>query len=174
MRVPLRELPEGHALRVLEGPAEDYDLGEWIEPVGPVRAALDLDKRGDQVTVRGQVAVAGAMVCSRCAKPFPAEIAAELLVVADGRGSDSPEDEAALEEEGSILYHDGLELDLGGPIREALILEVPAAPLCREDCRGLCPRCGQDWNESPCGCPRGVGDARWNALSSLEKTDREG
>jgi len=57
-------------------------------------------------------------------------------------------------------------LDLGGPLREELILAVPEFVLCRDDCRGLCPRCGKDLNVGPCSCAP-AGDARWAALESL-------
>jgi uncharacterized protein len=51
-------------------------------------------------------------------------------------------------------------------VRDALLLELPLAPLCREDCRGLCAHCGADLNDGPCDCapPR---DPRWDALDVL-------
>jgi uncharacterized protein len=58
------------------------------------------------------------------------------------------------------------DLELGDVIREALILAAPEYPLCREDCRGLCPRCGAELNEGPCGC-RSEADPRWAALDAL-------
>ena len=58
--------------------------------------------------------------------------------------------QAELERDDYMLFHDGRRLDLRDEAREALLLEVPMVPLCRPDCRGLCPRCGADWNEGPC------------------------
>jgi ribosomal protein L32 len=49
-------------------------------------------------------------------------------------------------------------IDLGPMVRDAIVLELPMAPLCRDDCRGLCPQCGADRNESECGC---VAPANW-------------
>jgi uncharacterized protein len=43
-------------------------------------------------------------------------------------------------------------LELGEAVREELALAIPAFPLCREDCAGLCPGCGADLNAGPCGC----------------------
>jgi uncharacterized protein len=51
-----------------------------------------------------------------------------------------------------MAFHDGRHLDVSEEAREVLILELPIAPRCREDCRGLCPRCGAELNEGPCGC----------------------
>jgi uncharacterized protein len=63
------------------------------------------------------------------------------------------------------------EIDLGEAVREALILAIPEFPLCREDCRGLCARCGADLNQGECRCPRAA-DLRWGALQAL-RNDKE-
>jgi uncharacterized protein len=47
-----------------------------------------------------------------------------------------------------------------------VLLDLPLAPLCSEECLGLCPRCGQNWNLSSCACPP-EGDPRWSALDAL-------
>ena len=51
-------------------------------------------------------------------------------------------------------------------VRDAVLLDLPLAPLCSEECLGLCPQCGANWNEGSCGCPP-VTDARWAALDRL-------
>ncbi|HZT68072.1 MAG TPA: DUF177 domain-containing protein [Acidimicrobiales bacterium] len=68
----------------------------------------------------------------------------------------------------------GDELDLEPLARDAVLLELPQAPLCREECRGLCPTCGADLNEVRCECPPAGGDPRWAALDSLRQTDSHG
>ena len=57
-------------------------------------------------------------------------------------------------------------IDLGLLARDAVVLELPMAPLCREDCAGLCVQCGANRNEGDCGCvaPR---DPRWANLDVL-------
>ena len=55
-----------------------------------------------------------------------------------------------LGEDDGLVFHDGRHVDLDAGVREAALLARPMAPLCRPDCRGLCPRCGADWNEGPC------------------------
>ncbi|MGQ0538466.1 MAG: YceD family protein [Gemmatimonadaceae bacterium] len=57
-------------------------------------------------------------------------------------------------------------LDLRPAIREQWLLAVPPFALCREDCKGLCPRCGADLNAGPCGCGPQA-DAPWSALRPL-------
>jgi uncharacterized protein len=60
-------------------------------------------------------------------------------------------------------------LDLREPIREELVLNVPPFPLCREDCAGLCDKCGADLNSGSCDC-RPDRDPRWAALEGLKGT----
>ena len=77
---------------------------------------------------------------------------APFELFADRSGAGSRRDETALERDDYMLFHDGRKLDLNEPVREALLLELPMAPHCREDCNGLCPRCGADLNDGPCAC----------------------
>ena len=58
--------------------------------------------------------------------------------------------------------------------RDAVLLELPLAPLCRPDCAGLCPTCGADLNEGPCACPPAEGDPRWAALDALRSSGSGG
>jgi len=60
-------------------------------------------------------------------------------------------------------------IDLAPLAREALLLELPLAPLCQAECAGLCPTCGADLNAGPCGCAGVVADARWLALDELRE-----
>jgi uncharacterized protein len=70
-----------------------------------------------------------------------------------------------------ILPPRAAEIDLADAVREALILAMPEYPLCREDCRGLCPRCGADLNQGPCTCPPPT-DPRWGALETLRNDEK--
>lgn len=168
MKLLLSECPEGHKQMALEATAEALDLGALIETRGPVSVTLDVERRGDQLAVRGTARVILKASCARCAQPVERLLEGEILAFADRRGKDEPRDEAALEQEGSILYHDGMELTLTDPIREAVLLEEPAQVLCREDCKGLCPQCGSDLNLETCSCAsRGV-DPRWEALKNVD------
>ena len=65
------------------------------------------------------------------------------------------------------LRPEGEVVDLRPMIREELLLVVPEFPVCREDCRGLCPRCGTNLNESECDCRSAEADPRWEALRKL-------
>jgi uncharacterized protein len=169
VKIKLRDIPEGHSPLILESSGESLNLEPWVQAQGMVRLEADVDRMRDQLTIQGTVRGQALGECGRCTGPLEHELTAVLLVIADLRGSDAPQDEAALEQEGSILYHDGLILDLTDPVREALILEEPLVVRCRPDCRGLCPVCGKDLNTGSCDCQRDMTDPRWSSLAKLRK-----
>lgn len=167
MKILLRDIPQGHSLIEQAAPPSSFDLTDWLHPVSPIEIRLEADRRDQQVTLQGEVGLTARDTCGRCLVEFQFEVRAEVLIFADRRGSDEPDEEDALEQEGSILYHEGLELDLAPAIREALILEAPQVVLCRPDCKGLCPECGENRNEVSCGCAPSNRDPRWEALKGL-------
>lgn len=61
------------------------------------------------------------------------------------------------------------QIDLEPVLIEAVMLELPVAPVCKEDCKGLCPNCGTNWNTSTCKCPTEITDPRWAALDQLKE-----
>ena len=124
--------------------------GQWH---GKARGELDVERTGEQVTVRGFVHALADLECFRCTRPFELDVRTALEVFADRAGTGRHEDvDAELERDEYMQFHDGRHLDLSQATREVLLLELPIAPRCREDCRGLCPRCGADLNEGPCEC----------------------
>ena len=95
-------------------------------------------------------------ICRRCAVP----VSGDLEIAVSERFGDGP-----LGEDDLYPIVDDT-IDLGPLVRDAIVLELPMAPLCREGCRGLCPQCGADRNEADCGCVAPV-DPRWANLDVL-------
>jgi uncharacterized protein len=97
--------------------------------------------------------------CRRCLQAVRGELTAEVLELyrPEGQGEDA--------EDTYILGID--HLDLRPLARDAILLELPLAPLCRPDCAGLCPICGADRNDTPCDCGNEAVDPRWAALDAL-------
>jgi uncharacterized protein len=58
-------------------------------------------------------------------------------------------------------------LHLNESIRQSIIVSIPIAPICSDECRGLCPRCGKNLNEGPCCCSDEEIDPRWEPLKAL-------
>jgi len=83
--------------------------------------------------------------------------------------SEKGSDEVAIHEaETEIGYYVGEGMDLEDSLREQILLAVPIKTLCRYDCKGLCPTCGANRNEQPCGCDQSKPDPRWAALAELK------
>jgi uncharacterized protein len=108
------------------------------------------------IEVAGTVSAPWVGICRRCTTP----VSGRLELSVHERYADAP----VAEDELYPIADDTI--DLGPLVRDAIVLDLPMAPLCREDCAGLCPQCGADRNEGPCGCvaPR---DARWANLDVL-------
>ncbi|HEY5906631.1 MAG TPA: DUF177 domain-containing protein [Vicinamibacteria bacterium] len=129
---------------------------------------------GDSVHLRGRLSAGLGLECNRCLGGFDLAVDHELdlfyLPHAPDAEGEEEEDEVELgDHEMVVAYHDGSRLDLGEMVREQLYLTVPMKRLCREDCKGRCPRCGQDLNASPCACPapEAQTDPRLAALKKL-------
>lgn len=150
--IDLGSLRQGRTRVELEADARELELPDdgWA---GPIRGAFDVEKTGESVTVRGEVAATARLECVRCLAAFDRPVRAALEVFAERTGGSRARDEAELERDAYMRFHDGRRLDLRAEAREVLLLELPMVPHCREDCRGLCPKCGADRNEGPCGCP---------------------
>ena len=149
MIVDLQRLdPEGERLTGAE-PGDVLDVHEeGVETGEPVRYRLDVRRVTDELLVRGVVEAKVEFVCSRCAKRFRRRVADEAF-------------ERAIPVEGRET------VDLTADIREAILLSFPNYPLCRADCRGLCPQCGASRNRGPCGCRAAHDGEEWKALDGL-------
>lgn len=123
----------------------------------PSALALDLrvDRQGDQFTLRGKASTRVAEECARCLRRSDSPISFEFTAFAD-RSAATQADEATGADE-YVLRHDGRSLELDEEVREQAILARPMLSLCRPECAGLCPRCGADLNDGPCGCEGGAG-----------------
>jgi uncharacterized protein len=113
----------------------------------PVEVAGRLSRAGDdaflwQARVRGNAHGS----CRRCLNEvdIPFELALDVMFSAD---PEIAEDPAVYPLKPPVL-----QVDLRPAVREEIALAVTAFPLCREDCAGLCPRCGADLNAGPCAC----------------------
>jgi uncharacterized protein len=112
----------------------------------------------DGLTVSGEIRSTWTGTCGRCLGPAEGAICAEVHELYQAH----PTSEDAFPFEGD-------QVDLEPMVRELVLMELPAAPLCRVDCAGLCPTCGADLNEGPCGCDAETRDPRWAALDALRE-----
>jgi uncharacterized protein len=131
---------------------------DTIVPEGAeVEADVTLESLPDGIVVSGVVTAPWEAQCRRCLKPVEGHVAARVRELYRQEPVDG--DDAYVVE--------GDRLDLTPLTREAVVLDLPLAPLCRPDCRGLCPVCGADRNETDCGHGGAARDERWAALDAL-------
>lgn len=132
--------------------------GSAVPLGGEVTVDVVLVPLGPSIEAVGRVTAPWEGECRRCLRLVRSEARAEVRELFE---------EEPVEEETYPLSLG--EIDLESLAREAIMLELPQAPLCREDCRGLCPVCGADLNEVACSCGPVI-DPRWGALDQL-RTD---
>ncbi len=107
--------------------------------------------------------------CARCLEPVGQPVQRDFDLVYRPQGIDAGQDEIAVSDpESEVGYYTGDGLLLEDVLREQLLLAVPMKTVCRQDCKGLCPQCGQNLNLGPCSCPRPE-DPRWQALKDLKQ-----
>jgi len=168
-------------------PEDGLDLDEALEPAvvhlenepdfalrSGARLAAHVELvDGTTVHVRGRLTGEVEPECGRCLERYGLPIRQELDLFYLPRSAGQPEDEeeeVELSDRDVVVgYYDGDRLDLAEVMREQLLLAVPLKSLCREDCRGLCPTCGNNLNAGACGCapPEAPEDPRLAPLRRL-------
>ena len=153
------------------------DYGIDIHQVDPLsvagRADLIVEHRGPgdlvpDIRVRAEYQARFELQCARCVEPVEQPLGGHFDLLyrpfrADGDASEhsitTSETEIGYYQEGGLVLEDVL--------REQVLLTLPARTLCREDCKGLCPRCGRNLNQETCNCEETSSDPRWTALADL-------
>lgn len=138
---------------------EDVDL----EPRSPLEVRIEAQQAGPDVVVRGTIRGRFEQSCRRCLEPVEVEIDEELGRLY--RAGDALEED---ESEDVLPLPEDARLDLREPVREQVMVAVPRYVYCRAECKGLCPQCGTNWNESECDCTTDEMDERWAPLRQLQ------
>lgn len=143
-------------------------LDEEIRAVEPLTGRLKLTRSAGGVLATGTLHTVVNIDCRRCLRTFtsPVEVQLEeefVPTVDVTTGAPLPTGET----EPELLINERHELDLSEVVRQHIILQREQYPLCSEACLGLCPECGQNLNEGPCGCRDLTEDPRWAALREL-------
>lgn len=171
MKLRLEDIPEeGLDVSFELKSAKPADLGQAVEAFGaPPWASLHVEQNGEFVLARGRAGAKLRLSCSRCLEPIDLTVDQEIDLVFEPL-PETTEDEIELrgDELDVGFYRDG-EVDLGDAVLEELSFAVPMAPLCRPDCPGLCPNCGQPLVEGGCQCKIKSIDPRWSKLAQLRR-----
>jgi uncharacterized protein len=130
------------------------------------RVRLSAERDGDDVIVAGEIDSTVPVACGRCLEEFPVKARA----VVDVRFIPRPPQGDRVElgsDDLDLDFYSGGEIDLTGLVRSETALALPMRPLCRDDCRGLCPVCGGNRNLVACACPERMPDPRLAVLKDV-------
>ena len=106
--------------------------------------------------------------CASCVEPVEIPLAADFDLIFRPAAADSEATERSITApETEIGYYQGDSLALEDVLHEQVLLSLPVRTLCKPDCKGLCPRCGENRNSQACSCDVGPSDPRWHALAGL-------
>ena len=154
------------------GSAREYEVNETINVAGggcEVQGEVKLVRTDRGIMVKGKLQTVVEVTCSRCLSlfncPLVLNIEEEYFPTTDVVSGDSL---PLPEEPGYFIIDERYVLDLTEATRQYLMLAIPMKPLCREDCAGLCSRCGYNLNQGPCDCRPQEIDSRWSELSKID------
>ena len=155
------------------GSSRTYKIDDTIDIVedkcdSAVNGDVSLLRTHRGVLVRGKLHTELELDCSRCLGVFncPLDISLEEEYIQTvDVNSGFPVQPSG--EPGSFAIDEHHVIDLSDAIRQYALLAIPMKPLCREGCAGICPECGHNLNQGPCGCPARTMDPRWSKLMNL-------
>jgi len=138
----------------------------------PVRMFGELKKGIAQIDVGGKLSTKIEIECSRCLTPLTSTFETDFKVVYILPEHYSSEKERELHgEDLAIAIYDGEKIDLAELAREQILLNLPTQIFCRENCQGLCQKCGVNLNKTACNCETKEIDPRWQSLRQLKIKD---
>ncbi len=161
------------------------DLGSTSQEVRAAAKALGLEaataairftarlvRTGDLIDVAGEISGQVHVACSRCLADvnLPIDDRFQFFLCSPATDAVSPgvTDIELTSEALDYGFLDGTGVDVDALLQEQIALALPAKPLCRADCRGICQGCGADLNHEPCRCTGATIDARWDPLRKLK------
>ena len=169
MIVDLAEM-EGQARPIdISIPAEELNLEETdLRLTGDVRALGEIRKGAGQINVSGSITAPAELDCTRCLEPISRDLTIDFAVgfVAPENFATDKEREVSPDDL-DIDVLDGSQIDLKELVREQILLNLPEQALCTPDCKGLCPKCGENRNLIDCRCDLEETDPRWAALKDF-------
>ena len=128
----------------------DMDGEEFIHPFAGLRYSLEVQLFGSELLVRGSLEQDFDAVCSRCGCDFDFTVKVPDFTYSVDVGEKTEF------------------VDLTDELRQSIILTLPAYPVCRRDCLGVCQKCGKNLNEGPCNCKAEPLGGSWSALDAIK------
>jgi uncharacterized protein len=157
--------PEGLALEL----NQKLDLFDTGKASTAFAAVLGIKPTGAGVLhIKGRVQADPEFECSRCLKVFSYHIDTELdIILAPEKALGTAPEHELDRSELDVEFYQGEEIEPLDLVKEQLLIAIPMVPLHLPDCKGLCPVCGTDLNETECGCKKDSA-GEFGAFSALK------
>ncbi len=175
MKITVSRIPE-------EGLRLQYARGaDWLAEAAPegmpveftlreVTVSFAVCKVREAVTVEGALQTELSLACSRCLEKARLPLATEFRYTFLPGPPATEEEKELKDEELDVGFYSDDQISLDALVFEQILLQIPMKTLCRDDCRGLCPRCGTNLNAGSCNCRPETGDPRLAVLKHFKVT----
>lgn len=162
MKIKISSLKDGSYEYCFEDYVKKLDLE--LPFIGKYFTKVNLSKYHNQIIIEAATSVNAELECDRCVQMYPAQIESRYKMVYLHDQPEGDNDSVDV----TYISKDTDKIDITEDVREYLLLEVPIKKLCKEDCKGLCPRCGKNLNDGQCSCKPEDVDIRWKPLLELK------
>ena len=142
---------------------------EPLKAISPLEISGEVSRIDGGYALSARLVYGGELECSRCLATYPFREDETFSLVLYPRRPESGEEVELARDDLDALFYDDPVVPLAPIAEERIQMALPMKPLCRPDCRGLCPECGKDLNQGPCGCAHASVDPRWEALRALKE-----
>jgi uncharacterized protein len=145
---------------------------EPLLEISPVRLGGAISRIEGGFALEARCGFEGKLECSRCLAAYPFASDEPFTLLLYKRAPGSPDVRELSRDDLDVSFYEGEDVDVAPIAEERVQMSIPMKPLCREDCRGLCPRCGADRNQGSCACASEDTDPRWAALAGVSNTPK--
>ena len=179
MKIEIHHIPTQGLHLDGERPAQNFaGLKELIasrecEFLAPLVIQLEVLPVRDFFQVKGRIDTTIRQACVRCLESFHRPLRSRFTLLysreipMDVHKKDAEGIELTADQIG-MTFFEGEEIDFTDALQEQVILAMPYRPLCRNDCKGLCARCGHDLNTGPCPCAEQPSEGPFAVLKNLK------
>ena len=128
---------------------------------GNIEIKATIDRRDEDLNLKAEITSEAELVCDRCLSTFQHKISTKFDSYFNSKLSSQIHDIKQ-------LHLNSPSIDISEDIRSAFVLTLSIRILCTENCKGLCPTCGVNWNNGSCSCHSVNSDSRWDKLKELQ------
>ncbi len=173
MIIDLRTISEGQSRFDLVREPDWWQGDEYNDQIlglnGKLKSHLKIHRAGNKHILDGRISGSIRMRCDRCLKSYHRDLEYMFRLFLAPLPEDPDKNEIELSEDDmTIDFITGYEVDLDAIIREQVYLSIPMQSLCREDCAGLCHICGANLNSTQCECLLESGHPGFSKLKNLK------